>query len=103
MCALPSLVVAADWSTDEKKRRMVRAERVDPGKYVVFPPEPVGDCGTLIRRLRNQVREGESLLIGFDFPIGLPAAYAQRLGNQLAIALECQDRLWRRRWRHRVH
>lgn len=78
--ALPSLVIAADWSTDEKKRWMVRAERVDPHVYFVYPPEPVGDCTTLISRLRSQVREGESLLIGFDFPIGLPAAYAKAVG-----------------------
>ena len=39
---LPSLVIAADWSTDERKRWMVRAERVDSCAYVVYPPEPVG-------------------------------------------------------------
>jgi|HubBroStandDraft_6_1064221.scaffolds.fasta_scaffold1783955_2 hypothetical protein len=36
MRVLPSLVIAADWSIDEKKRWMVRAERVDPGAYVVY-------------------------------------------------------------------
>lgn len=77
---LPSVVIAADWSTDERKRWMVRAERVDSCAYVVYPPEPVGDTGTLINRLRSQVGKSESLLIGFDFPIGLPVAYAQRVG-----------------------
>jgi hypothetical protein len=67
---LPSLVIAADWSTDERKRWMVPAERVDPSAYVVYPPEPVGDTATLINRLRSQVGKGENLLIGFDFPIG---------------------------------
>lgn len=80
MRALPTLVIAADWSTDEKKRWMVRAERIDLGEYIVYPPEPVGDCATLISRLRSQVRESESILIGFDFPIGLPVAYAKAVG-----------------------
>lgn len=75
---LPSLVIAADWSTDERKRWMVRAERVDPCAYIVRPPEPVGDTATLISRLRSQIGENESLLIGFDFPIGLPVAYRMR-------------------------
>ena len=47
--ALPDLVVAADWSTVETKRWMVRGERVGDG-YVVYPPEPVGDHKSLIRR-----------------------------------------------------
>jgi hypothetical protein len=80
MPALPSLVIAADWSTDEGKRWMARAKRVGLGTYIVYPPEPVGDLSTLISRLRNQACEGEGLLIGFDFPIGLPAEYAQRVG-----------------------
>jgi hypothetical protein len=76
--AVPSLVVAADWSTDEKKRWMVRAERLDSGAYLVWPPEPVGDTASLVARLRGQLSNNESLLIGFDFPIGLSVAYAQR-------------------------
>ena len=44
--ALPDLVVAADWSTVETKRWMVRGERVGDG-YVVHPPEPVGDHKSL--------------------------------------------------------
>ena len=33
---LPQIVAAADWSTDAKKRWMVRAERVDSAAYVVY-------------------------------------------------------------------
>jgi hypothetical protein len=74
------LVVAADWSKDPAKRWMVRAERDGAGAYVVSPPEPVGDLGTLVHRLRSQVGVADSVLIGFDFPIGLPATYAQTAG-----------------------
>lgn len=78
--SLAQLVVAADWSKDPAKRWMVRAERDESGAYVVSSPEPVGDVGTLIHRLRKQVGDTDSVLIGFDFPIGLPAAYAQSAG-----------------------
>jgi len=94
---LPSLVIAADWSTDERKRWMVRAERVDSCAYIVYPPEPVGDKATLISRLRSQVREGESLLIGFDFPIGLPAKYAQRVG--VTSFRDAMSQFGRDRWK----
>ena len=75
--ALPDLVVAADWSTVETKRWMVRGERVGDG-YVVPPPEPVGDHKSLMARLRRALPDDHRLLIGFDFPIGLPVEYAQK-------------------------
>jgi hypothetical protein len=59
---------------------MVRAEHADSCAYIIYPPEPVGDTATLINRLRSQIGENESLLIGFDFPIGLPVAYAKSVG-----------------------
>lgn len=74
---LPDLVVAADWSTVETKRWMVRGERVGNG-YVVYPPEPVGDHRSLMARLRGSLPDDHGLLIGFDFPIGLPVEYAQK-------------------------
>lgn len=84
----PQLVVVADWSTDEKKRWMVRAERDDSGAYVVFPPEPVGDVDTFIQRLREQVADTDGVLVGFDFPIGLPAAFARKASiNSFRAAL----------------
>jgi hypothetical protein len=85
---LPELVVAADWSKNEGKRWMVRAELIDQGNYLVSPPEPVGAPETLLRRLKNQVTAGNSVLIGFDFPIGLPADYARKTGlSDFRIAL----------------
>lgn len=72
----PKLLVSADWSTNENKRWMVRAE-LEEDRYRIYPPEPVGEVKTLIERLRAQVSESESALIGFDFPIGLPQKYAE--------------------------
>src|SRR5581483_2847972 len=55
-------------------------ERTGPNRYEVYPPEPVGDHTSLLRRLRCQLPDGEAVLIGFDFPIGLPASYALKAG-----------------------
>jgi hypothetical protein len=44
----------------------------------VYPPEPVGDHQSLIARLRRALPDDHRLLIGFDFPIGLPVEYAQK-------------------------
>jgi hypothetical protein len=59
---------------------MVRAERTEANEYIVCAPEPVGEHPSLIRRLRSQISTGESLLLGFDFPIGLPESYALKVG-----------------------
>jgi hypothetical protein len=76
---LPAMVVAADWSIKDQKRWMARGTLQPEGAYLVFPPEPVGEVKTLLGRLRLQAPNG-SLVIGFDFPIGLPQAYADRGG-----------------------
>jgi hypothetical protein len=59
---------------------MVRAERTGSNEYIVCAPEPVGEHTSLITRLRGQIPTGDALLIGFDFPIGLPESYALRAG-----------------------
>ena len=76
---LPSLVVHADWGREAKKRWMARA-LLKEGCYHLSVPELVGDCTNLFVRLRNGLRQDGSLLLGFDFPIGLPAAYAKNAG-----------------------
>ncbi len=50
------------------------------GRYHAHAPERVGDLGTLLARLRRIAGERWTILAGFDFPIGLPAAYARRAG-----------------------
>ena len=44
-----------------------------PGRWRVAAPSPVGDVGTLFRRL---AAGGEAVALGVDFPLGLPRAYA---------------------------
>ena len=47
--------------------------------YSVAAPEMVPDSTRLLNRL-NACSRGGCVLLGFDFPIGLPAAYCQRAG-----------------------
>jgi hypothetical protein len=73
---VPALVAHADWSTGPAKRRLAVAKLSE--RYVARAPVPVGEPRTLLERLRQEA--GGSLLVGFDFPIGLPARYARAAG-----------------------
>jgi len=75
---LPALVAHADWGSDPKKRWMAFAVLQKDGNYLAHSPEPVGDLNTLIECL--QVRsKGGTLMMGVDFPIGLPRKYAEKV------------------------
>jgi hypothetical protein len=49
-------------------------------KFEVSPPEPVLDTKDLFDRLAKRRKEAGPLLIGFDFPIGVPATYGVKTG-----------------------
>lgn len=74
-----TIIAHCDWSIDRKKRWMCVAVRNGIG-WTLSAPEPVGDTDDLIQRLRRKASVDGALLIGFDFPIGLPAAYGRALG-----------------------
>ncbi len=77
----PSLVISADWSKNDSKRWMARAElQPDGNSYRVFPPEPVGQIDNLFDRLIDQSNPQTTILMGLDFPIGLPRNYAAAAG-----------------------
>ncbi|UWM82143.1 hypothetical protein [Rhizobium sp. SRDI969] len=73
-----AVVAHCDWSMEQKKRWMAVATKRGGRWYV--QPELVGDTSNLFDRLRCRAVEPGSLLIGFDFPIGLPEAYARAVG-----------------------
>lgn len=76
---LPCLIAHADWGREAKKRWMARAG-LKEGCYHLSVPELVGDCGNFFSRLRNGLHREGSILVGFDFPIGLPETYASSAG-----------------------
>lgn len=93
----PELIVAAEWSANPPGRRMARAYHVDGERYVVCPPEPVGEPLTLIERLLASLPPRATVLIGFDFPIGLPRDYAA--AARLTSFREALGLFGRGRWR----
>lgn len=77
---LPELVVHADWSKDAGKRWAARAVLGGDGRFTAHAPEPVGEAGSYVARMAAEAGPGGCALLGFDFPIGLPVAYARRAG-----------------------
>lgn len=73
-----SLVAHCDWGKPPRKRWMAVATRAGD-RWAVTPPEPVGSTSDLFARLT--ARAGKAgVLVGFDFPLGLPEAYASKTG-----------------------
>jgi hypothetical protein len=68
------IVAHADWSVDPRGRWITVARR-DGSGWRVAAPSLVGDVGTTIERL-SRLSGSEPTVLGLDFPIGLPRAYA---------------------------
>lgn len=80
----PAVIVHCDWSISEKRRWMAQARRTE-GKYFASAPEPVGNLkdpnlpeAPFLTRVQRK-RGNQAALIGFDFPIGLPHTYADKV------------------------
>jgi hypothetical protein len=74
---LPTLVAHADWGSQPAKRWVATARR-EAGAWRVGAPVHVDAPARLLARLRDEAGEGGAAIVGFDFPIGLPLAYARR-------------------------
>jgi hypothetical protein len=74
-CAFARLV-HSDWSTTPSKRWRAEARRTSSG-WLVEAPKRVG---VLTDLLDDLLGSPQSTLAGFDFPIGVPAAYARKAG-----------------------
>lgn len=97
MPVLPRWVAGVDWGSQAKKRWLVCAVLQDDRHYLALPPELAGEPGTLVRRLWERSGKAGPVLIGFDFPIGLPRKYAQRCA--VADFLSLLPELGRHAWR----
>jgi hypothetical protein len=65
-------VIHADWGASPKKRWKAEAHRIE-GAWVASAPQRVLDPAALLE-------SDEGRFVGFDFPLGLPLAYARRVG-----------------------
>jgi hypothetical protein len=72
------LVAHADWGVDPRKRWMAVA-RGEIGSGWVAAPARLFPSNELLRGSVG-AHAGEQVLVGFDFPIGLPRAFAERAG-----------------------
>ena len=75
----PARVVHADWGLQPRKRWQVRAELQADGRYQIEGPERAPSLDAWADAVFPADRE-QVTLAGFDFPIGLPQAYARRVG-----------------------
>jgi len=74
------MVVYADWSVNTRKRWACWATLGNDARYRVASPTLVGELDRFFPGLcRSALRSG-LILAGFDFPLGLPAAYAAQTG-----------------------
>ncbi len=91
---LPGLVMHADWSSESNKRWMTLGV-LEGSRYVISLPERVGGLCTLVQRLMTRAN-GSKVVLGFDFPIGIPQTYAERVGIQsfCEVLLQFGEGIW---------
>ncbi len=93
----PGVVYHADWGSKPEKRWCARAALDLNCRYTAFAPQLVGNPGSLIEQLRTEAKDGGCAFVGFDFPIGIPVAYAKRAG--ISSFLEFLPKLGSGRWK----
>lgn len=76
----PDLVVHADWNTSGQCQWFAQAKRGPDGVYRLSAATPVGAVPAFISNVLCNVPADAISLAGFDFGIGLPLAYAERIG-----------------------
>lgn len=108
---LPRIVAHADWSCCSRKRWVTLARLIGGGRYEVYDLDrverfvgenPLGatlkyHLSGFIPVLKRIAGADEAIFVGFDFPIGLPCAYAQKTG--VSNFLNMLPRLGSGRWR----
>lgn len=75
----PDFVVHSDWNTSGRCQWYAWAE-LGAGVYRVGAAAPVGEVPAFISCLLRKAQMGATVLAGFDFGIGVPVAYAERIG-----------------------
>ena len=76
---LPERMAHADWGASAAKCVVATAE-LRAGIYHAHAPQVVLAQGGLLERMRLSHRPGQTTLLGFDFPLGVPRKYARTAG-----------------------
>ena len=86
---LPLAVAHADWGVDLRKRWVATSRLRLDRTYIIEAPRLVGRHGSTAQRMHVDGAPEGPVLLGFDFPIGLPRAYAQSVGiDSFPLALD---------------
>jgi hypothetical protein len=93
---LPSRVIHADWCADSRKRWMAQAVPGSDGRYTAFAPEFIRDSGLFALSLLGDAER--CVVVGFDFPIGLPLKYARKA--RIGSFLDALPQFGEGRWAH---
>lgn len=75
---LPAVVAHVDWGVGRLKRWLVRSVRQGDGRFRVQAPIPAEPKNVLT--LARGASTPGPVVVGFDFPIGLPVAHAEKVG-----------------------
>src|SRR5215469_779425 len=76
----PTQIFHADWGIAPGKRWLAQAELGIDGRYTAHSPNRIENHAELIPSIRKRIDGEGCALVGFDFPIGIPASYAQMAG-----------------------
>lgn len=77
---MPDLIAHADWGSNANNRVLAKAKLNKDGSYLNLGLEKVPHPSSLLDSLRHESGPEGTILVGFDFPIGLPASYAEKAG-----------------------
>ncbi len=86
MSVLPNVVIHADWSLESKKQIQASARRLPDGRFRIGATCGVRPAGSPGERLGLGRANTDTGLVGFDFPIGIPAGYARMLNQATNIS-----------------
>lgn|GEM_PF-1983986 len=77
---LPTIIAHADWGLRANKQWIAIAGLAQDNRYQTLELRRVGELSTFFSTLKSMAGPGGSVLIGFDFPFGLPSRYAHQAG-----------------------
>ncbi len=83
----PDWIAHADWGSSHAKRWLSVAIKQPDGTHLLKTPRPVKTADRLLADLREEAGPEASILLGFDFPIGLPWKYARQIGQTSFLKL----------------
>lgn len=88
-------LIHADWSTNPNKKWMAIASKTEHGWSVAAPRRVPADAD--LNWLFDRTSQKQATLAGFDFPIGLPQAFAEMTGfpNFLQALSEFGNGAWK--------